>query len=104
LGERVFPLVTSRTIRSKLAAAGLPADVTAHVLRHSFASVAVDIGLSELTIGALLGHVKSSITSKYAHHADAVLLQAADKVADEVARRMGLGSASGAIILFNRGC
>ena len=62
----------------------LPADVTPHVLRHSFASVAVDLGYSELTIAALLGHRKASVTSKYAHHADAVLLAAADAVAAHI--------------------
>uniref|UniRef100_UPI00260421A8 tyrosine-type recombinase/integrase n=1 Tax=Bradyrhizobium sp. TaxID=376 RepID=UPI00260421A8 len=34
----------------------LPADITPHVLRHSFASVAADLGFSELTIAALIGH------------------------------------------------
>ena len=50
----------------------LPLDVTPHTLRHSFASVAADLGYSELTIASLLGHKKASVTSKYAHHADAV--------------------------------
>ena len=31
-------------------------DVTPHVLRHTFASVAGDLGFSELTIAGLLGH------------------------------------------------
>jgi integrase len=60
-------------------AANLPPDITPHTLRHSFASVAVDLGFSELTIAALLGHAKATITSRYTHHADAVLLQAADR-------------------------
>jgi integrase len=70
--------------------AGLSPDVTAHVLRHSFASVAHDLDLSELTIGTLIGHKSHSITSRYVHSADAVLLAAADKVAGEVARQMGV--------------
>jgi integrase len=73
----------------KLRAFGdLPPDVTPHVLRHSFASVAVDLGYSELTIAALLGHRRGSITADYAHHADAVLLAAADAVADAIAKAM----------------
>jgi integrase len=63
---------------------GLPSDVTPHVLRHSFASVAADLGFSELTIAALIGHRGSSITSRYTHHADAVLLKAANDVADRI--------------------
>jgi integrase len=69
--------------------AGLPAEVTPHILRHSLASVAVDLGYSELTIAALLGHRKATMTSRYAHHADAVLLQAADAVSARIAELMG---------------
>jgi len=32
------------------------ADVTPHVLRHSFASIANDLGFTEVTIAALVGH------------------------------------------------
>ena len=67
---------------------GLPTEVTAHVLRHSFASVAADLDMTETTIAAMLGHKGRSITSRYVHSADAVLLAAADKVAAEIARRM----------------
>lgn len=67
---------------------GLPTDVTAHVLRHSFASVAADLELSEITIAALIGHKGRSVTSRYLHAADAVLLAAADKVAGAIAWRM----------------
>ena len=72
--------------------------MTPHVLRHSFASVAADLGLSELTIASLLGHKKATITSKYTHHADAVLLQAADAVADRIAELMGHSKASGVVV------
>jgi integrase len=74
------------------AKAALRADVTPHILRHSLASIALDLGYLELTIAALLGHRKASITSRYAHHADAVLLQAADAVADRIAGLMGDGA------------
>ena len=66
----------------RVAKAGLASDLTPHVLRRSFAFITADLGFSELTIAALLGHKKASVTSKYAHHADAVLLQAADLVAE----------------------
>jgi integrase len=39
-------------------------DVTPHVLRHTFASVAGDLGFSELTIAGLLGHSAHGITQK----------------------------------------
>jgi integrase len=111
LGDLVFPSSASsgkpmrgfRTIWLRIAAkAQLPSEVTPHALRHSFASVAADLGLSELTIAALLGHRLASITSKYVHHADAVLLQAADKVANRIAEFMGEAPERGAIVQLDR--
>ena len=67
---------------------GLPDDVTPHTLRHSFASLAADLGYSELTIAALIGHKGHSITSRYVHSADAVLLAAASAVADRTTALM----------------
>jgi integrase len=55
--------------------------VTPHTLRHSFASVAGDMGFTESTIAAMLGHAAGSVTSRYVHHLDSVLVAAADKVA-----------------------
>jgi integrase len=79
-----------RKLWDRIAGLGdLPADVTPHVLRHSFASLAGDIGYSEPTIAALIGHRGHTITSRYVHSADAVLLAAADAVAAETANRMG---------------
>jgi integrase len=68
---------------------GLPVDITPHVLRHSLASLAADLGYSETTIAALIGHRGHSITSRYVHTADTVLLAAADAVANRTAELMG---------------
>ena len=76
----------------------LPADATPHVLRHSFASLAADLGYSEPTIGALIGHKGASITSRYVHSADAVLLAAADAVARETLARMGEAEPVGEVV------
>jgi integrase len=67
----------------------LSGDVTPHVLRHSFASLAADLGYSEPTIASLVGHKGHSVTSRYVHAADAVLLAAADAVARRTAELMG---------------
>lgn len=80
--------------------AGLPADVTPHVLRHSFASVAADLGYSELTIASLIGHRLGSVTSRYTHTADAVLLAAADAVARSIEDRLGYTTKTGVVIDF----
>lgn len=59
--------------------------VTPHVLRHSFASIGNDLGFTEVTIAALMGHAKGSITSKYIHVLDATLIVAADTLAGYIA-------------------
>lgn len=60
------------------------ADVTPHTLRHTFASLAGDLGFSELTIAALLGHASRGVTQRYVH-IDEALRMAADRVAEEMA-------------------
>jgi integrase len=59
-------------------------DVTPHVLRHTFASVAGDLGFSELTIAGLLGHSARGVTQSYVH-LDTALIVAADRVSMEIA-------------------
>ncbi|HWT62501.1 MAG TPA: tyrosine-type recombinase/integrase [Ochrobactrum sp.] len=76
-----------RFYRALFEAAGFD-DVTPHVLRHSFASVGADLGFSDSTIGAMLGHTGGGITSRYAHRLDSVLVAAADKIAEEVEKQM----------------
>ena len=82
-------IVGYRKMWLKIASLGaLPADITPHVLRHSFASLAADLGYNEPTIATLLGHKTQSITSRYVHSADAVLLAAADAVANATMKLM----------------
>lgn len=59
-------------------------DITPHTLRHTFASLAGDMGFSELTIAALLGHAARGVTQRYIH-IDEALKMTADRVADEMA-------------------
>ncbi|WP_420959314.1 tyrosine-type recombinase/integrase [Brucella sp. IR073] len=60
-------------------------DVSVHVMRHTFASVAADMGYSELTIAGLLGHSVPGVTARYAHVADKALVSAADQVSKKIA-------------------
>jgi len=79
--------------------------VTLHTLRHSFASVALELEYSELTIAGLLGHRMHSMTSRYAHHVDRSLVAAANRVSRTIAERMGVivsdASATGEIHRLN---
>jgi integrase len=67
--------------------------VTPHTLRHTFASIAGDLGFSELTIAALLGHAARGVTQRYIH-IDEALRMAADKVAGEIAAILDGGVAA----------
>jgi integrase len=97
-GDRVFPasrggpetVLHFKKFWPRIAKiAALPTDITPHVLRHSFASLAADLGYSDPTIAALVGHKGRTTTSRYTHAADAVLLAAADAVADRTSELMG---------------
>ena len=59
-------------------------DVTAHTLRHTFGSIAGELGYSELTIAAMLGHAAGSVTSRYVHLDEAVQ-SAVERVSREIA-------------------
>ena len=58
--------------------------VTPHSLRRSFASIAAELGFSELTIAGLLGHSAGTVTAGYVH-LDQALVAAADRVAAVIA-------------------
>ena len=66
-------------------------DVTPHVLRHTFASVAGELGFTELTIAGLLGHAPRGVTQRYVHLGSA-LAPAADRIAEEIAQLVVPGS------------
>jgi integrase len=62
--------------------------ITLHTLRHSFATTANSMGLSEAAIAGMLGHARGSVTARYAHNVDDMLLAAADRVSNTIARAM----------------
>lgn len=69
---------------ARLCAAAKIQGVTPHTLRHTFGSVAGDLGFSELTIAALLGHAARGATQGYVHIDEALKLAAA-KTCEEIA-------------------
>lgn len=64
-------------------AAGCP-DLRLHDLRHSFASAALDQGLSLAQIGELLGHASTQTTKRYAHLVESTAHAAAARTASAV--------------------
>ncbi len=69
---------------ARLCAAAKIDGITPHTLRHTFGSVAGDLGFSELTIAALLGHAARGVTQSYVHIDEALKL-AASRTCEEIA-------------------
>lgn len=68
-------------------------DVSPHVLRHTFATTAAELGFTELTIRGLLGQASQGVTQRYVH-LDQGLLVAADKVAERIEALLVEGAAT----------
>jgi integrase len=79
------PLIGFPKHWDKMIAGTVIAGITPHVLRHSFASIANELGFTESTVAALLGHAQGTITSRYIHNVDTSLIMAADTVAGYIA-------------------
>jgi integrase len=77
-------------------------DLTPHGLRHAYASVASDLGYTEPTIAAMLGHANGTMTGRYIHHLDAALNAAADKVSSFIANTMEGRKSSAKIVPLRR--
>mgnify|MGYP005852639379 CR=1 FL=1 len=65
--------------------------VTAHTLRHTFGSMAGELGFSELTVRAMLGHASQNVTQDYVHIDEAVKL-AVERTAAEIAKLLDGGA------------
>lgn len=92
--EYVFPAVKGeghmtdvKVFKRAREKAGLN-DFSLHTLRHSFASVGLELEYSEMTIGGILGHRSHSVTARYAHHVDRSLVTAAEIICGKVSSRM----------------
>jgi integrase len=59
-------------------------DVRMHDLRHSYASVAANLGESLPMIGKLLGHTQAQTTARYAHLAADPVKEAAERIASRI--------------------
>jgi integrase len=70
-------------------AAAIP-DVRIHDLRHSYASVAINRGMSLLLIGRLLDHAQPETTARYTHLEDRSIAGAAMRVSQSLGQALGV--------------
>ncbi len=49
--------------------------------QHCFAGIGNDLGFTEATIAALVGHSRETVTGRYIHTVDTALIMAADSIA-----------------------
>jgi integrase/recombinase XerC len=75
-GKRMHPRQIQKLLKTHLAAAGLPLDMTPHKLRHSFATHMLDEGADLRAVQELLGHANLSTTQIYTHVSIARLKEA----------------------------
>jgi integrase/recombinase XerC len=66
-GRALTTRSVERIMKQYLAEANLPADLTPHAIRHSFATHMLDAGADLRSVQELLGHASLSTTQIYTH-------------------------------------
>ena len=65
--KSIATCVLYRTFDAAVREAGLPTDITPHVLRHSYATRLMENGVDTRIVQILLGHASIQSTSIYTH-------------------------------------
>lgn len=77
--ERWYPRAVQLMLKRYLLLSGLPADITPHKLRHSYATHLLNSGAQLRMVQVMLGHASLSTTQIYTHVSMARLKQAHDQ-------------------------
>jgi len=83
------PLSNIRNILVRILERAAITGASLHTLRHTKATIAADLGYSELIVGAMLGHSKGgSVTAGYTHLSQDPLVYAEERVQKEIWERL----------------
>ena len=80
--KKFSPLTIQLMVKKYAKYAGINKNVTPHKLRHTFATLALESGISPITIGELLGHSSLNTTMKYTHVTNKLATEAVKKISD----------------------
>ena len=74
------PWQISKKFKYYVRKAGLPESITAHSLRHTYASLLVMAGVDMYTVKELMGHSSLKVTERYSHLSSAHKIEAVEKL------------------------
>lgn len=80
--KKFSPLTIQLMVRKYAKLANIPKKITPHKLRHTFATLALESGISPITIGELLGHSSLNTTMKYTHVTNKLAMDAVKKISE----------------------
>lgn len=81
-GTKLSPLSIQLIVRNISEKCGFKRRITPHKLRHTFATLALEAGVSPITISELLGHSSLNTTMKYTHVTNKLTEEAVRKISD----------------------
>ena len=73
-----------------------------HDLRHAFASMMVNSGVSLPFVGKILGHTQARTTQRYAHLEENPARKAAEEAAAKIAQAMQTPPKRGKVVAFGQ--
>ncbi len=79
-GEKLSSLSIQIMVKKYAQSADIKKHITPHKLRHTFATLALESGVSPITISELLGHSSLNTTMKYTHVTSRLSKEAVQKI------------------------
>jgi len=80
--KKYAPLTIQLLVKKYAKKANIQKKITPHKLRHTFATLALESGISPITIGELLGHSSLNTTMKYTHVTNKLAMDAVKKISE----------------------